>query len=68
MKNLALLALLCLFASCTATPAELATYDAIAPEFAAYVQADPRLDAAAAQRRLDLVTAWGLRVGRVVPR
>lgn len=68
MKNSALVALLCLFASCTATPAELATYDVIAPEFAAYVQADPKLPAAEVQRRLDLVTAWGLRVGRVVPK
>ena len=65
MKKLPLVAL-CLFASCSATPAELATYDAIAAEYSAYVQADPKLDAAAVQRRLDMLTTWAVRVGRQV--
>lgn len=67
-KQLASLALLGLFASCTSTPAEVATYDAIAPQFVAYVQADPKLTPQEVQRKLDLVTTWGLRVGRVVPK
>ena len=68
MRRLAYVALLGLFASCTATPAEVATYDAIASEYVAYVQADPKLDAMAIQRRVDLVTTWAVRIGRVVPK
>lgn len=68
MKRTASVALLGLLASCTATPAEVATYDAIAAEYVAYVQADPKLDAMAIQRRLDLVTTWAVRIGKVVPK
>lgn len=68
MRRLAYVALLGLFASCTSTPAEVAAYDAIAAEYVAYVQADPKLDAMAIQRRVDLVTTWAVRIGRVVPK
>lgn len=45
------------------TQAELATYETVAPEHRAYVEADPRLDVTAKQRRLDLLEAWRIRVG-----
>lgn len=45
------------------SPADRATYEAIGPEYRAYVQADPSLDAAQQQRRVDHVEAWRLRVG-----
>jgi hypothetical protein len=53
--------------ACTATPAERATYDAIAPAHAAYVQSDPSLSPEQVQRRLDMLTAWGVRVGAIKP-
>lgn len=45
------------------TQAELATYNAVAPEHRAYVEADPKLDVTAKARRLDLLEAWRIRVG-----
>ena len=57
--------LLLAFASCTATPAELATYDAIAPEYRAYVTADASLSVEQKQRRLDHLHAWAIRLGKV---
>ncbi len=57
---------LCFATSCT--PAELyiaadaATYDALAPEHAAYVRADAGLDAAQKQRRFDTLATWKKRV------
>lgn len=48
--------------ACTTTPAERATYDAIAPAHAAYVQNDANLTAQEKQRRLDLLESWRLRV------
>ena len=45
------------------TPAERATYDAIAPEYAAYVQVDPNLAPDQKQRRLGLLESWRIRVG-----
>jgi hypothetical protein len=53
--------------ACTATPAERATYDAIAPAHAAYVQSDPSLSPEQVQRRLDMLHAWGVRVGAIKP-
>jgi hypothetical protein len=53
--------------ACTTTPAERATYDAIAPAHAAYVQSDPSLSPEQVQRRLDMLTAWGVRVGAIKP-
>lgn len=45
------------------TQAELATYNAVAPEHRAYVEADAKMDATAKARRLDLLEAWRIRVG-----
>lgn len=42
--------------------ADRATYDAIAPEYAAYVDADPTLDTARKQRRLRTLDAWRVRL------
>lgn len=60
----ALVALLFL-TSCTLPPtqAEQATYQAIAPAHRAYVEVDTTLDAAAKQRRLDLLESWRIRAG-----
>ena len=69
MRNrtlLDLLLLVTLFAlpSCVPiTPAERATYDAIAPDHAIYVQADPNLAPDQKQRRLGLLESWRIRVG-----
>jgi hypothetical protein len=54
------------FASCTATPAEVATYERVAPMLSAYVDADSSLDATERQRRLDLLATWGFRLGKAV--
>lgn len=70
MRNGALAALL-LLPACVLPPtqAELDTYNAVAPEYRAYVEADPSLDVAdatgrtAKARRLDLLEAWRIRVG-----
>lgn len=45
------------------TQAEQATYQAIEPAHRAYVEADTTLDAAAKQRRLDLLESWRIRAG-----
>lgn len=62
LKALLLLTALAM-AACTSTPAEVATFNAVAPEYAAYVQADPNLQPAQKQARLDLIESWRLRVG-----
>lgn len=61
------LAALAFLTACTTTPAERATYDAIAPAHAVYVQNDPTLSAEQVQRRLDMLQAWGIRVGAIQP-
>ena len=43
-------------------PAELATFQAIAPEYSAYVEADPALTTEQKQLRLDTVETWRRRV------
>lgn len=59
------IASLALFTSCVGpNPAEVATYEAIAPAHRAYVEADPLLDPAQKQARFDLLEAWRLRVGK----
>lgn len=57
--------LLLLLGGCVggATPAEVATYEAIAPDYSAYVQADPELSAEERERRMRTVESWRLRVG-----
>lgn len=52
-------------ASCVLPPteAELATYQAVAPDHRAYVEADTKLDVQQKQRRLDLLESWRIRVG-----
>jgi hypothetical protein len=42
--------------------ADRATYDAVAPEYAAYVRADPTLDAESRDRRERTLETWRLRV------
>lgn len=44
--------------------ADRATHDAIAPEYAAYVAADPNLDPIQKDRRLNTVATWRMRVER----
>ena len=61
----ALLALAAL-SSCSITPAERATFDAIAPAHAVYVASDTSLTPEQIQRRLDLLEAWRIRVGAPV--
>lgn len=52
---------------CSAVPnidaaAERATYDAVAPEYLEYVEADPGLDEAAKQNRRSTVKTWNDRI------
>lgn len=42
--------------------ADRATYESIAPEYLAYVEADASMDAIAKQRRRDTVSTWDLRL------
>lgn len=65
MKRTRLLPFL-LLAGCVLPPteAERATFDAVAPEYRAYVEADATLAPDAKQRRLDTVQTWAIRVGR----
>jgi hypothetical protein len=66
MKPRALLAflLLLLFGACVGpTPAELATYQVVAPDHKRYVENDPQLDAAQKAARFDLLESWRVRVG-----
>lgn len=62
-----ILAALAILSACNTTPAERATYDAIAQDHAVYVQNDPKLTAEQVTRRLDLLHAWGIRVGAIQP-
>jgi hypothetical protein len=63
--TLALFAAFAALSSCTAPPlAERATFDAIAPDYAAYVQADTLLDMFEKNRRLLLVESWRERLTR----
>lgn len=57
------LAMALLGGCCGPSEAERATVDAIAPEYSAYVQADPRLDAEQKARRLRTIETWQRRVG-----
>lgn len=54
-----------LLTGCVLPPsdADRLTFEAVAPDHARYVQADPTMPADAKQRRLDLLEAWRLRVG-----
>ena len=65
MKTTIAFVLLLLCASCAggATPAELATYESIAPEYQSYVDADPKLSQEEKQRRFNTIETWRLRVG-----
>ncbi len=45
------------------TGAEKATYETIAPEHRAYVEADETLNAGQKQRRFDLLESWRIAVG-----
>jgi len=47
--------------------ADRATFDAIAPEYAAYVSADPALDDARRSRRLRTLQAWRVRLEQADP-
>lgn len=49
-------------AGSAAAAADRATYDAVAPEYAAYVAGDPSLDDAQRARRQRTLDAWKLRV------
>jgi len=61
-----LLASLVLFCGCTLqeayVAADVATYEAIAPAFSRYVEADESLDDAQKARRHSAVTAWKARI------
>lgn len=53
--------LLVLLASCASDAyvmADRATFDAVAPEYRAYVQADPALDEATKANRLRTIETW----------
>lgn len=67
MKLRSLIALCLILLLCVAcigpTSAELATYNTIAPDHRAYVEADPKLDAGQKAARLDLLESWRIRVG-----
>ena len=69
MKKTALLVALALLTGCEGisvadayVKADRLTYDAIAPSYQAYVQADDQLDAAAKQSRMRLLETWKLRI------
>jgi len=54
-------------AGCPSVPkeyaaADQATYDAIAPEYTAYVQADPKLTQEQKDRRLRTLQTWKVRI------
>lgn len=64
MKSI--LVCLLLLAGCVGpNPAEVATYEAVAPAHQRYVEADATLDAAQKQARYDLLESWRKRVGGV---
>ena len=70
MKRLApLAALALLFSSCEGlsvadayVAADRATFDAIAPEYRSYVEADASLDEPSKASRLRLLTSWKMRL------
>ena len=62
MKRLTLLCMLALASCVSPNAADEARYKVIGPEYRAYVEADPALDATQKQRRLDLVEAWRMSV------
>ncbi len=55
-----------LFSGCTIAPsyvkADRATYNAIAPEYRAYVDADPKLDQSEKTRRRGTLQSWDARL------
>ena len=56
--------LLLLAGSCVGpNPAEVATYEAIAPEYRAYVEADPTLQEADKERRYATLDRWAAAIG-----
>jgi len=63
MRTTGILFILLLGSCYTPSQAEADTYRAIAPEYATYVQDDPKLDLLQKQRRLDLIETWRQRVG-----
>lgn len=67
LSPLAFITLGCCAAVSTAcmgpSEAERLTFQQIAPDHRRYVEADSTLAADAKQRRLDLLQAWGVRVG-----
>lgn len=59
MKNWLLLLVLCLLAGCNlGLEADRATYDAIAPEYVAYVDSDATLTPEQKERRHETVRSW----------
>ena len=69
MKKFCALAAVSLLASCEGisvadayVQADQLTYDAIAPSYRAYVQADEKLDPASKQSRMRLLETWKLRI------
>jgi hypothetical protein len=64
-RLLVLVAITFLLTSCVggASPAELATYEAIAPEYSTYIVNDMSLSAEQKQRRATTIETWRLRVG-----
>lgn len=64
-KTVAALCAVAVLAGCTMPPtqAELLTFQAVAPEYAAYIVGDPNMPPDGVQRRLDLIESWRIRVG-----
>tara|TARA_Y100001938_G_C7823917_1_gene297968 strand:+ start:31 stop:255 length:225 start_codon:yes stop_codon:yes gene_type:complete len=69
MKKLISVAALVLFSSCEGisvadayVAADQATYDVIAPQYRAYVEADESLDAPSKASRMRLVETWKMRL------
>jgi predicted lipoprotein len=69
MKKAISVAALALLAGCEGisvadayVQADQLTYDAIAPSYRAYVEADEKLDAASKQSRMRLLETWQLRI------
>jgi hypothetical protein len=66
MKKILGVLLILSVGSCQAgpSPADVATYEAIAPEYRAYVTADPALGNEEKTRRFTTLETWRLRVGK----
>ncbi|QDP57175.1 MAG: hypothetical protein Unbinned7015contig1001_12 [Prokaryotic dsDNA virus sp.] len=69
MKKLAVIAACALLSGCEGisvadayVKADKATYDAIVPEYRAYVEADEDLDEPSKKSRLRLLSTWKLRI------